>query len=69
MGDYTIVRDVSGEDKNKYFILFHRKKKIYPVVGIAEINLVRALGSDVRWYDKEINEYFSKGYVLTSKLD
>lgn len=68
MGDYTIVRDVSGEDKNKYFILFHSKKKIYPVVGIAEINLVRALGSDVRWYDKEINEYFSKGYVLTSKL-
>ena len=64
MGDYTIVRDVSGEDKNKYFILFHSKKKIF-----AEINLVRALGSDVRWYDKEINEYFSKGYVLTSKLD
>ena len=63
-----IVRDVSGSNKNCYYILFHDQKKIYKVDSEIELNLVKCLNEDYRWYEKELDNYLNMGYVIIHTL-
>lgn len=64
-----IVRDVSGSNKNCYYILFHDQKKIYKVNSEVELKLVKCLNEDYRWYENELEKYLSIGYVVINDLN
>lgn len=64
-----IVRDVSGSDKNCYFIIFRDQKKIYKVNSEVELKLVKCLNEDYRWYENELEKYLSIGYVVINDLN
>ena len=66
--DGVLVRDVSGSDKNVFYVLFKNKRKIYKVKDDAELDLVKVLNVSWRWYDEELNSYLRQGYVLIENL-
>lgn len=66
--DGIIVRDVSGSNKDKYYVVFKNKRKIYQVKEGAELDLVKVLSVSWRWYDEELNSYLKQGYVLIEDL-
>lgn len=67
--DGIIVRDVSGSNKDKYYVVFKNKRKIYRVKEGTELDLVKVLSVSWRWYDNELNNYLKQGYVLIEDLD
>lgn len=66
--DGVLVRDVSGIDKNKYYVIFNNERKIYEVRKGAELNLVKVLNVSWRWYEDELESYLSQGYVMVDDL-
>ena len=67
--DGVIVRDVSGNDKEIFYVIFKNKRKIYKVKKGAELDLVKVLNVSWRWYDDlELNRYLKQGFVLVNDL-
>ena len=67
--DGVIVRDVSGNDKETFYVIFKNKRKIYKVKKGAELDLVKVLNVSWRWYDdSELNRYLKQGFVLVNDL-
>jgi hypothetical protein len=67
--DGVIVRDVSGNDKEIFYVIFKNKRKIYKVKKGAELDLVKVLNVSWRWYDdSELNRYLKQGFVLVNDL-
>ncbi len=67
--DGVIVRDVSGNDKEIFYVIFKNKRKIYKVKKGAELDLVKVLNVSWRWYDdSELNRYLNQGFVLVNDL-
>ena len=64
MTEGTLVRDVSGKDKDTYYVVFELKRKIYKVHKGSELELVKVLNVSRRWYDEELDRYLKMGYVL-----
>lgn len=68
MTEGTLVRDVSGKDKDIYYVIFELKRKIYKVHKGSELELVKVLNVSRRWYDDELDRYIKMGYVLVEDL-
>ncbi len=67
--DGILVRDVSGSNKDKYYVIFKNKRKIYPVKEGAELDLVKVLNVSWRWYDEsELNRYLNQGFIIIYDL-
>lgn len=66
--DGIIVRDVSGSNKDKYYVVFKNKRKIYQIKEGAELELVKVLSVSWRWYDNELDRYLKQGYILIEDL-
>ena len=67
--DGVIVRDVSGNDKDVFYVIFKNKRKIYKVKKGAELDLVKVLNVSWRWYDtEELDRYLKLGFELVSDL-
>ena len=65
----TIIRDVSGEDKNTYYLIIKDEKKIYKIEDEKELKIIKLIGEDLRWFEKErISNLIEKGYKLISEL-
>ena len=59
MTEGTLVRDVSGKDKDVYYVIFGLKRKIYKVKQGPELELVKVLNVSRRWYDEEYHWYYT----------
>lgn len=68
MGDGNLVRDVSGNDKDCYYVIFEMKRKIYKIHKGPELELVKVLNVYRRWYENELDRYLKMGYVLIEDL-
>ena len=66
--DGIIVRDVSGSNKDKYYVVFKNKRKLYQIKEGAELELVKVLSVSWRWYDNELDRYLKQGYILIEDL-
>ena len=68
MTEGYLVRDVSGSDKDVYYVVFELKRKIYKVKQGPELELVKVLNVSRRWYDEELDRHLKMGYVLVEDL-
>ncbi len=68
MTEGTLVRDVSGSDKDVYYVIFTMKRKIYKIHKGTELELVKVLNVSRRWYDEELDRLLKMGYVLIDDL-
>ena len=64
----VLVRDVSGKDKDCYYVVFKEDKKIYKVKQGSELELVKYLNVTWRWYDNNLETYLNQGYSLIENL-
>lgn len=64
----VLVRDVSGKDKDCYYVVFKEDKKIYKVKEGSELELVKYLNVTWRWYDNNLETYLNQGYSLIENL-
>ena len=64
-----LVRDVSGSDKDVYYVIFNMKRKIYKIHKGTELELVKVLNVSRRWYDsEELDSRLRMGYKLVEDL-
>ena len=68
MTEGYLVRDVSGSDKDVYYVVFELKRKIYKIHTGTELDLVKVLSVSRRWYDDELDRHLKMGYVLVENL-
>lgn len=68
MTEGTLVRDVSGSDKDIYYVIFNMQRKIYKIHKGTELELVKVLNVSRRWYDEELDRLLKMGYVLIEDL-
>ncbi len=68
MCEGTLVRDVSGSDKDTYYVIFSDIKKIYKIHKGVELDLVKVLNVSRRWYENELESLLKTGYVLIDDL-
>ena len=67
---YEIIRDVSQSRKGleNYYIIFKDKKKIYHVLDKNQLDLLKKLNPNKRWYDNEIEDYINRGFVIVTDI-
>lgn len=63
-----IVYDVTGDNKDCFYVIFPNKEQIYKIKTKDELRLVKNLQPSRRWFGGELQELLDRGYRIIDKL-